>query len=226
MEDQLVTGQWVEIVVGEPTDAARLCGFVLSLRPNEMLLTFPDLLSPPEGLEVGQLVTVQHTNSNVRHSGKVHILRLAMGPPFSVALERLAHMDTEMQRRASRISVSLPVTARVRRSEISGNQGQVEKRARTRNVSSTGMLIETSLRVTIGDILDLTISGLGLGQTPFLDPYQLSGRVVRMEALNATSKRAYGVAVELVPETEEVRQRWVQFALELQHSSVDLTDNH
>jgi hypothetical protein len=88
------------------------------------------------------------------------------------------------------------------------------------------MLIETSLRVTIGDILDLTISGLGLGQAKALEPCQLSGRVVRMEALNATLKRTYGVAVELVPETDEVRQRWVQFALDLQHSPIHLVDHH
>ena len=51
MEGQLVAGQWVEVSMEDLQTPVLLSGFVLSMRPSEVLLTFPDLLAPPQGLE-------------------------------------------------------------------------------------------------------------------------------------------------------------------------------
>ena len=118
MEGQLITGQWVEVLVDNPAGSAALSGFVLSLRQSEMLLTFPDLVEAPAGLESGHQVTIRHSSRLGRHTSHVRILRVAPGPPLSVATERLSQVETEQRRRSFRIQVKLPVMIQVVSSSI------------------------------------------------------------------------------------------------------------
>ena len=217
MEGQLVTGQWVDVLAGDPASPQHLSGFVLSLRPTEMLITFPDLLDVPAWLESGADVTIRHGSHFGRHTGQVRILRVAVGPPPSVVLERMTQMETEQRRRCYRVPACLPLSIRVTESTRKELVGQEEARARTRNVSASGILVETALPVTVGDIVELTVSGLGLEPATLQTRYVIQGRVVRVEALDSSSRRSKGIAVELVPEYDQKIQ-WAQFAIELQRN--------
>jgi hypothetical protein len=218
MEGQLVTGQWVEILAVDPALHQRLSGFVLSLRPTEMLVTFPDLLDIPLWLEFGGEVTIRHGSRFGQHTGQVRILRVAVGPPPSVVLERMTQIETEQRRRCHRVPACLPIGIRVTESTRTELIGQEESRARTRNISASGILVETSLPVTVGDVVALTIEGLGLAAATLQPRYVIRGRVVRVEALDSSSRRSKCAGVELVPESEASRTQWAQFAIELQRN--------
>jgi len=218
MEGQLVTGQWVELLAGDPASLQRLSGFVLSLRPAEMLITFPDLLDVPAWLESGADVTIRHGSHFGQHTGQVRILRVAVGPPPSVVLERLTQVETEQRRRCYRVPACLPLSIRVTESLRKELVGQEEPRGRTRNISASGILVETGLPVTVGDVVELTVLGLGLGLATSQPRHVILGRVVRVEALDTSSRRSKGVAVELVPESDQSKTQWAQFAIELQRN--------
>ena len=108
LDAQLVLGQWADILANG--SAAPLHGFVFSLRPGEVLFTFPDLPTSPEGLEAGHEAVVRYASSTGRHTGRAAILRVASGPPVTVALQRLARVETEQRRQYPRLSVRLPAT--------------------------------------------------------------------------------------------------------------------
>jgi c-di-GMP-binding flagellar brake protein YcgR len=183
-----------------------------------MLITFPDLLTIPEWLESGGEVTVRHGSHFGQHSGQVRILRVAVGPPPSVVLERLTQVETEQRRHAYRVSACLPLSIRVKESARRELVGQEEIRARTRNVSASGILVETSLPVTVGDVVELNVAGVGQAAVMLQSRHLIAGRVVRVEALDSSARRSRGIAVELVPESDQSRIQWVQFALELQRN--------
>jgi Tfp pilus assembly protein PilZ len=218
MEGQLVTGQWVEILAGDPATATCLSGFVLSLRPTEMLITFPDLLELPAWLESGGEVRVRHASHFGQHSGLVRILRVAAGPPPSLVLERLTHVETEQRRRSVRHAACLPVSIRVVASKRKQQIGLQEARARTRNLSASGLLIETSLLLRVGEIVELTLAEVDPGLVLRPDRFAIRGKVVRVDALGTSPRRAQGAAVELVPDNEASRTKWAQFMLALQRN--------
>ena len=72
---QLVLGQWAEIFANGSLTPLR--GFVFSLRPGEVLFTFPDLLAAPDGLEAGHDVVVRYAGGSGRHTGHAAILRVS-----------------------------------------------------------------------------------------------------------------------------------------------------
>jgi len=74
-DTQLVLGQWAEIFANGSVTPLR--GFVFSLRPGEVLFTFPDLASCPKGLEAGHDVVVRYASGRGRHTG--HARDLARG---------------------------------------------------------------------------------------------------------------------------------------------------
>ena len=62
MESQLVAGQWVEVSMEDLQIPVLLSGFVLSMQPSGVLLTFPELLAPPKGLEFEAEATLRYSN--------------------------------------------------------------------------------------------------------------------------------------------------------------------
>jgi hypothetical protein len=181
-----------------------LSGFVLSLRPSEVLLTFPELLAPPRGLESEAQATVRYNNQAGRFMAIGHILRVATGPPVTVTFKRLSPMGADPRRAPIRIAAKLPVSVRVVTSSVTSSLGQEDMPGWTENVSSSGILLGTCLLLAVGDVLRLAVSHGGEGVV-------VHGRVIRVHEGEDNAQARFGVGVELVHPGEVDRQRWFSF---------------
>jgi PilZ domain len=209
MESQLVAGQWVEVSMEDLQHPVLLSGFVLSLRPSEVLLTFPELLSPPKGLESEAQATVRYSNQSGQFTAVGNILRVAAGPPVTVTFKRLAPLGADPRRIPIRTAARLPVSVRVVTSSVASSLGQEDMPGWTENLSASGMLLGTSLLLAIGDVLRLAVSH-GAECTV------MHGRVIRVHESEDRAQSQFGVGVELVHGSEVERQRWLVFLARLQ----------
>jgi len=197
---QLVLGQWAEIFThGSLTP---LHGFVFSLRPGEVLFTFPDLLAAPDGLEAGHDVVVRYASRTGRHTGHAAILRVAGGPPVTAALQRLVRVETEQRRPFPRMSVRLPATL-VAREESPAAAGE-PAHARVRDRGAGGASVETSLPAAAGDEVKLTVPGPA--RSAAKRARQAGGKVLRVAS--AGKRRAAGVEFSFTSDDE--RNAWAQ----------------
>jgi hypothetical protein len=204
MESQLVAGQWVEVSMEDLQHPVLLSGFVLSLRPAEVLLTFPELLAPPKGLESEAQATVRYTNPAGQFMAVGQVLRVAAGPPVTVTFKRLSPMGADPRRPPIRIAARMPVSVRVITSSVASSLGQEDMPGWTENVSSSGMLLGTSLLLAVGDALRLAVCHNTEGVV-------VHGRVIRVHEGEDKEQAEFGVGVELVHPSEADRQRWFVF---------------
>ena len=188
----------------------QLNGFVLSWRTSEVLLTFPELIAPPRGLESEGQATFRYSNQFGSHTATGHIVRVASGPPVTVTFERLAKVDGGQKRGQLQAFVNVPVSVQVITSSVASSIGRQDGRAHTQKLSTDGMLLETTLLLAVGDVLRLVV----LTDPEPAQGRVLHGRVVRSFELDQKSERPFGVGVEFVHETEGDRIAWVQFAAE------------
>jgi hypothetical protein len=209
MESQLVAGQWVEVSMENLQSPALLSGFVLSLRPSEVLLTFPELLAPPKGLESEAQATVRYSNQAGQFTAVGQILRVATGPPVTVTFKRLSPMGADPRRAPVRIPVRMPVSVRVVTSSVASSLGQEDMPGWTENVSSSGMLLGTSLLLAVGDVLRLAVCHGSEGVV-------VHGRVIRVHENDDEEKAKFGVGVALSHPSEADRQRWFAFLARFQ----------
>jgi hypothetical protein len=208
---QLVLGQWAEIFANG--SLTPLHGFVFSLRPGEVLFTFPDLLAAPDGLEAGHDVVVRYASGSGRHTGHAAILRVAGGPPVTAALQRLVRVETEQRRRFSRVSVRLPATLAAGEESPQATGEQSDARASVRNLGAGGVSVETSLPVAAGDGVNLTVPEKA--KTVARNARQFAGKVLRVEK-GGKRKRAPRVAsVEFSFTSDDERNAWAQLVLAL-----------
>lgn len=188
-----------------------LHGFVLSLRPSEVLLTFPELPGPPQGLESEAQATLRYDSQAGQVTALGRILRVASGPPVTVTFKRLVPMVSDPRRSLVRTSANLPVSVRVLSSSVNASVSQEEIPSMTQNLSSSGMLISTSLLLAVGDLLRLRVQNGG-------NQVDVRGRVSRVfENENPTAAR-FGVGIELVPDSDGERESWMDFLGEFQRS--------
>lgn len=181
-----------------------LSGFVLSMRPSEVLLTFPELLVPPQGLESEAQATVRYSTQSGQYTAIGQILRVAAGPPVTVTFKRLSPTGTDPRRIPIRTAARLPVSVRVVTSSVASSLGQEDMPGWTENLSSTGMLLATSLLLAVGDVLRLAVS---LGAEVAL----VHGRVTRVQESEDKKGGRFGVGVEIVSSGDSERARWLVF---------------
>lgn len=209
---KLVLGQWVEIFPNGSLTPLR--GFVFSLRPGEVLFTFPDLMTSPEGLEAGHEAVVRYASGTGRHTGHAAILRVANGPPVTAALQRLVRVETEPRRQYPRVSVRLPAKLAAGEESSQPTGGQSDKRARIRSLGAGGISVETSLPLAAGDGVDLTVPEAP--RSAASHSRHVVGRVLRVEK-SAERKRAARVAsVEFSFTSDDERDAWARLVLALQ----------
>ena len=186
-----------------------LSAFVLSLRPSEVLLTFPELLAPPKGLEFEAQATLRYRNHSGRHTAIGHILRVAAGPPVTVTFKRPAPLGTDPRQSPVRTAARLPVSVHVVTSSVASSLGQEDTPDSTENLSASGMLLGTSLLLAVGDFLRLVVSHGAEGAV-------VHGRVIRVHESEDREQGQFGVGVEFVHETEAERERWLTFLARFQ----------
>ena len=179
-----------------------LSGFVLSMRPSEVLLTFPELLAPPKGLESEAQATVRYNNRAGQFTAIGQIQRVAAGPPVTVTFKRLAPRGSDL--RPIRTAARLPVSVRVITSSVASSLGQDDMPCLTENLSVGGMFLGTSLLLAVGDVLRLTVSNGIEGQV-------VHGRVIRVHECEDKEQARFGVGVEFVYAEEAERKCWLAF---------------
>lgn len=202
MDSQLVAGQWVEVSMEELATPLLLSGFVLRARGGELLLTFPELPAPPQGLEAEGQATLRYSNDAGRFAAVAHIQRVASGPPVTVTFKPVSALGRDPRRAPVRLPAKLPIVVRALTSSVSSSAGQVDASAWTEDVSATGMLLSTWLLVAVGDVLAVRVSLDGEGP-------ELRVRVVRVHESDSGADGRFGVGVELLPRSEAERQAWL-----------------
>jgi hypothetical protein len=207
MHRQLVAGQWVEVSMEDLQTPVQLNGFVLSLRPSEVLLTFPELLAPPIGLESEGRATLRYSNQFGLQTTIGHIVRVASGPPVTVTLERLEGVITGQQRGSSRALANLPVSVQVKTSSVSSSVGQGEWRGYAETVNGDGMLLQTALLLAVGDVVGVAVPSGGEATNAWV----LQGRVIRVTQLELQGERPFGVQIDFLHESLDERDRWLRF---------------
>ena len=213
-ETELVLGQWAEIFPNHSVVPLR--GFVFSLRTGEVLFTFPDLPTAPDGLEAGHDAVVRYASETGRHTGHAAILRVAKGPPVTAAFQRLVRIETEQRRQYPRISLRLPATlAGAEATESAG--GQSDARARIRNLGAGGILVETSLPLTAGDGVDLTVPDAH--KTVETQPRRVTGKVLRVEKSGERRRGPRVASVEFSFTSDDERDAWARLVLALQRKA-------
>jgi len=186
-----------------------LSGFVLSMRPTEVLLTFPELLAPPKGLESEARATVRYTNPSGQFTAIGQILRVAAGPPVTITFKRLSPLGADPRRIPVRTAARLPVSVRVVTSSVVSSLGQEDMPGCTENLSSGGMLLGISLLLAVGDVLRLAVSDKGT-------TIVVHGRVIRVQESEHQEQSRFGVGVELVHSSESDRLQWLDFLARFQ----------
>jgi len=212
---RLVPGQWAEIFPNGSVVPLR--GFVFSLRPNEVLFTFPDLPTAPEELEAGHDAVVRYASGTGSHTGHAAILRVAKGPPVTAAFQHLVRIETEQRRHYPRISLRLPATlaASVESAEPAGRQS--DARARICNLGAGGILVETSLPLMAGDGVDLTVPGPS--KAVATNPRRMSGKVLRVEKTAERRRSPRVASVEFSFTSDDERDAWARLVLALQRKA-------
>lgn len=184
--------------------------FVLSLRPSEVLLTFPELLAPPEGLEAEASATLRYSNASGHYTAIGHILRVASGPPVTVTFKRLVPVESGPRVGGNRhglvrTAVNLPVTVHVMTSRVSSLEEPEGVPGQTENISSSGMLLLTSLLLAVGDMVRLVVRKDDAS-------VEVCGRVVRVFETDDDKRGRFGVGLEFVHASDGERERWLHFA--------------
>lgn len=188
-----------------------LNGFVLSLRPSEILLTFPELREPPQGLESEAQAVLRYSNPSGHFTAIGHIVRVASGPPVTVTFKRLSSVGSDPRRSLVRTPVNLPLLLHVVSSSVGSSVGLEGAAGHTQNVSTSGMLIETKVLLAVGDVVRVDVD-----TEP--GPVVVFGRVVRVSE-SEEGKGHFGVGIALVHEGEDERDRWLEFAARFQRAS-------
>jgi len=208
---QLVAGQWAEILtVGSTTP---LLGFVFSIRPCEVLFTFPDLATCPLGLEPGRGVVVAYASRTGRHTGRAAILRVAKGPPVTVAVQHLTHVENEPRRRYPRVNLELPATPVADGVEPAAATPQSDERARVRNLAVGGVLLETSLSLVAGDRVNVTLPESANAAAKQKSSRQVMGKVLRVEKSGKGRRRPKVASVEFSFNSDDERDGWARLVL-------------
>ena len=184
-----------------------LSGFVLSLRPSQVLLTFPELLAPPKGLEFEAQATLRYSNRSGQYTAIGHIVRVAAGPPVTVTFKRLARAGSDPRHSPQRMTVNLPVSVRVVTSSVSSSVGQEDMPGSTENVSASGLVLVMSLLLAVGDVVRLLVLN-GAKEAV------VRGRVIRV--YESEKRGQFGVGIEFVHENEAERARWLVFLTHFQ----------
>jgi len=181
-----------------------LNGFVLSLRSTEVLLTFPELLEPPEGLESEARATVRYSNSAGNFTALGHIVRVASGPPVTVTLKRLVPLGSD-PRRTPVPAPMVPVSLHIVKSRVALPVGPDGIPGMAQNLSDTDMLLETSVLLAVGDTLRLALGGL-------FGSAVVHGRVTRVSEGEGKVRGHFGVGIELAHDTDQEREQWLGLA--------------
>jgi hypothetical protein len=215
-DTQLVLGQWAEIFANGSVTPLR--GFVFSLRPGEVLFTFPDLARLPEGARgrarCGGSLRERQGSSHRPRGDLARGQRPAGHGGFSATGQGGKRAAPQLPTRQH--AVARDLAAGEESTQAAG--GKSDERARIHNLGAGGILVETSLPVVAGDGVDLVVPEPAK-VTAAGPSRHVAGKVLRVEK-SAERKRAARVAsVEFSFASDDERDAWARLVLALQRKS-------
>ena len=174
-----------------------------------MLLTFPELLELPEGLEPEAQATVRYLARSGPFAAVARVARVAAGPPVTLTFKRLAPVWVADEPGAKSQAAGPPVSIHVVSSRVAassvGGQGAAGV---VQDMSDDSLVVISPVLLAVGDTLRLSVdahSGVGPGVAT-------QGRVVRVCECDCR----FGVGVELVHQSEDEQRRWHAFVSQRQ----------
>jgi c-di-GMP-binding flagellar brake protein YcgR len=175
---------------------------------------------PPALLPGSEVIATFATTAGLLQS-RTSVLRVSQASQVTVALARLAAVETIQRRQFFRISASLSV-----RLTLLGPPGaepsppSADPQAVTVDISAGGVRADTTLALAEGDRVGITVqTPRGLRGTL---PAEMSceGQVVRAQNVHRRHKELLCVGIKFLFEAERERERWVQLTFTLQRSPV------
>ncbi|MGD0838868.1 MAG: hypothetical protein ABSB49_19710, partial [Polyangia bacterium] len=145
---------------GDLRGALLLHGFVLSQRPSEVLLTFPELLELPEGLEPEACATVRYLARSGPFAAVARVARVAAGPPVTLTFKRLAPVRVGDGLGAQRPAAGPPVSIHVVSSRVAPSSAGAQAAAGVvQDMSDESIVVITPVLLAVGDTLRLSVDG-------------------------------------------------------------------
>jgi c-di-GMP-binding flagellar brake protein YcgR len=214
VSEQLLVGQAVELHVDGATPPMPLTGVVAALPSTEIVVSLPSGAVIPPALQAGVGVTIAFATTMGLHQARSSVLRVSFARIISVALARFADIKVSQRRQFFRVPASL-VTVMVVRANQVGLTGK-EERTLTQDVSGGGLRLETTLPVTIGDRVQITLQTPRGFRKHLPSEMSCEAKVVRVEQVTRRNRKLLSVGLQFVFATESERDRWVQLSFDLQ----------
>jgi hypothetical protein len=215
VSEQLLVGQAVSIGIDGAEPPVNVVGAVVAIPPREILLSLASGAVAPPQLQPGASVTISFATTLGLHQGRTTVLRVLPGRAVSIALARLGSVTTSQRRQFFRVAASL-VTLVVVGPAGGAAVGKEDARAVSVDISAGGMRVDTTLALTVGDQVRLSVE-TPRGLRKYLpDTLVCDARVVRVEHVLRRHRKLTSVGLQFQFATESERDRWVQLTFDLQ----------
>jgi hypothetical protein len=215
VSEQLLVGQAVELDLLGVTPPAKVMAVVVAIPPREVLLSLVTGAVAPPDLQPGLTVNLSFSTSLGLHQARTTVLRVAPGHTVAVALARFNDVSTVQRRQFFRVAASL-VTLVVIGSQRATALGKEDARALTQDLSAGGMRVETSLALSLGDEVRVTVQTPRSLRRNLPDQLSCEAKVVRVEQVIRRNRKHSSAGLQFMFATENERDRWVQLTFDLQ----------
>ena len=211
----LLVGQAIEVSLDDDPRGG-FVAFVFGTTAREILLTLGHGERAPRGLIAGAALTLRFATTVGLHEARSRVLTVTEDRTVKLGISQVNKPTTVQRRRYFRVPAALAVQVTVTQSSWIDGVGQKDPRAITRDISAGGLCLETTVRVTLGDVLAITLEtprGFRKGLPPELP---CAGRVLRVQETSRSGRTLHVLGVEMIIAAERERDRWVQLTFDLQ----------
>ncbi len=194
LNQNLQTGAAISI---QGSSKEELAASVATNCSDEIRLELSRPASQPPFQEDERVLIKYWDEGAIVYCWEANVIKIA-GPTYQhVAIAIRGHGITVQQRRAYRVESAIPFSFSVIDASETALIGQKILRAKTQNISVTGMKFETSLGLKVGDKLEMNL------RLPASQKVNAVGWVVRSEAVGQNGNSLNSVALKFLQVNEE-----------------------
>jgi hypothetical protein len=211
----LLVGQALELLVdGDPGPAC--AAFVFGTTAREILLTLGHGQKAPAHLVAGAWVTLRFSTTMGLHEARTRVLTVAHDRTVKLGIAQVDRPTIVQRRLYFRVAAALAAQVTVAESASADRVGAKDPKAVTRDISAGGVCLETSLSVSLWDVLAISLETPRAFRKSLPAELACTGRVLRIQETTRSGRTLYLVGVEMVIVAERDRDRWVQLTFDLQ----------
>jgi len=202
LNQKLQTGLAISI---QGSSKEELAASVATNCSDEIWLELSRPASQPPFQEEERVLIKYWDEGAIVYCWEADVIKIA-GPTYQhVAIATRGHGITVQQRRAYRVESAIPFSFSVIDAAETALIGEKLLRAKTQNISATGLRFETSLGLKAGDKLDLNL------RLPASQPVNAVGWVVRTETVGQNGNSLNSVALKFLQVNEEDQIQLLEF---------------